>query len=52
MRQNESMLLTRARHVTEPTMPSAVIPTACWKPRTAELDETIGKLESWTPPES
>src|SRR5882672_3132862 len=33
--QNESMPLTRARQVSGPTIPSTVIPSACWKPRTA-----------------
>jgi len=31
------MPLTSARQVTGPTMPSTVIPSACWKPRTAAL---------------
>ena len=31
------MPLTRARQVTGPTMPSTVIPSACWKARTAAL---------------
>src|SRR5690242_13051982 len=33
--QNESMPLTSARQVAGPTIPSTVIPSACWKLRTA-----------------